>query len=113
MPMPNIEDFTPMLDRACADIVGETVAYSADGGAFVSLQAHVLYRDATTTIEIAQAIEQDVSVAMLKVDVPVKPGKASRIRFGKLPGRTFRIINVRTDDAGTEWNFEVKDVSNA
>lgn len=113
MPLPNIEDWTPMLDRLCADVVGETISYSLDGSVFEPVKAHVDYKDAIKAMEMAQAIEQDIAIAFLKVDVMAKPTGKARIRLSKAPGRLFRPINVRSDAAGTEWNFEVEDVPNA
>ncbi|CDO34049.1 hypothetical protein [Novosphingobium sp. KN65.2] len=112
MALPNLEDLTADLDRKCADMLGETIQYKAVGEAsFSEKKAHVDYRDALKAIEIAEVVAQNITVAALKADVSVKPTGACRIALSKLPGRTFKPINVRSDGAGTEWNFELADVS--
>jgi len=108
MTRPTLDALTPALDRTCADILGDTIQYAADGTMFAARQAYVDYRDAVKAFEAAQVIEQDVTVAgLLKADVPARPTSAARITLTRLPGLTFRPINVRTDAAGTGWEFEV------
>jgi len=111
MPIPNLEDFTADLDRRCAVMLGEAMPYQAAGATgFTNVQAHVDYRDALKALEVGDAIAQDIAVAVLKVDVPAKPDAKVRLKLSKLPGRLFRPANVRSDAAGTEWIFELKDV---
>lgn len=114
MARPTLDDLTADLDRNCADILGDTIEYAADGSAFAERQAYVDYRDAARPLEGAQAIAQDIEVSgLLKADEPEKPGGSARIRLARRPGKTYRPVNVRTDEAGTGWEFEVKEVAGA
>jgi hypothetical protein len=45
------------------------------------------------------------------VDVPAKPGRGVTLELPKVPNRTFRPVNVRRDQMGTSWAFELKDVN--
>ncbi len=109
-----LDDLTPRLDRICLDRLGDLIQYAAGGAAFEAQRAYVNYRDAEKAFEGAQAIEQDITVSgLLKIDVPARPSKASRVRLARRPGKTFQPINVRTDESGTGWEFEVKEVVSA
>lgn len=114
MTRPTLDDLTPALDRSCADILGDTVSYAADGSTFANVQAYVDYRDAVKAFEAAQVVEQGITVSgMLKADVPDEPTGTARLTLARLPGLTFKPIGVRTDEAGTGWEFEVKQVASA
>lgn len=114
MARPTLDDLTPALDRACADELGDTIEYAADGATFEDQQAFVDYRDVSQAFEGAEAITQDISVTgLLKADVPTKPTSAVRIRLARRAGKTFKPISVRTDESGTGWEFEVKEVPSA
>lgn len=114
MARPTLDDLTPDLDRTCADLLGDTIEYAANGSTFVEVQAYVNYRDAMTDIAGAEAIEQDISVTgLLKADVATKPPGTARIRLARRAGKTYRPRNVRTDDSGTGWEFEVVEVTSA
>lgn len=112
MALPNIEDYDAILDRTCADVVGDTISYKAVGAAgYSDKQAHVDYRDGEVTLGSTEAIEQNISIEIMKSDVPAKPTKAVRIQLPKVPGATFAPINVRTGSSGTHWVFELKGVA--
>lgn len=111
MAIPNLDDFTDALDERCRDYLGETISYAADGVSFASLKAHVDYRDGLKALEIATVIEQEITVSLMKSDVAAKPGSSVRLRLAKLTGMTLRPRNVRSDESGTHWEFEVMKVS--
>ena len=71
------------------------------------MRAHVDYRDAVKPLEGADAIAQDITVAILKSDLAAMPGNTARIQLARYAGATFRPINVRSDESGTHWEFEV------
>lgn len=111
MVRPTLNDMTPVIDRNCADVLGDTVRYAADGTLFESAQAFVDYRDADKAFDAGQVISQDIAVSgMLKADVPTKPSGIGLITFARLPGLIFKPINARSDRSGTGWDFEVKQV---
>jgi hypothetical protein len=110
MAIPNIEDFTALLDERARDYLGETIEYAANGVTFADIKGHVDYRDMVKAMEISQAIAQDITVAMLMSDVPVKPSATVRLRLAKRAGKDFKPLNVRSDESGTHWEFEVQEV---
>lgn len=112
MPLPTLETLTAGLDRACAQVLGDTIQYRAAGGEYAPIKAHVNYRDMAQAFEAAQAIAQDIMVTLPKTDVPAKPGAADRLTLPRVPGATFKPINVRSDESGTHWEFEVVKVAN-
>lgn len=106
-----LDDLTATLDRRCADLLGDTIEYAADGSTFVEVQAYVDYRDGVVELAGAEAVAQDIVVTgLLKADVPTEPSKNARIRLPRRPGQTWRPIDVRTDESGTGWDFELAEV---
>lgn len=105
-----MSDLMAGVHRTTIDKIGEAIEYAANGVTFVEKKAFVDYRDAVKQFEVSSAIEQDIMVRVLKVDVPVKPGPSVRIRLGKLAGKTFKPINPRSNKRGTHWEFEVQEV---
>ena len=111
MARPSLDDLTADLDRVTTDLLGETILYAADGSTYAGVKAFVNYRDSEKQFEAAEAISQDMTVSgVLKVDVPTKPTTAARITLPRRSGKTYRPSNVRTDDEGTGWEFELKAV---
>ena len=100
-----------MLDRTCVDVLGDTIQYrAATAPAYATLSAYVDYADKPRAIERMEAIDQDIRIELLKDDVPAKPGNLVRIQLPLLPGRTFKPINVGSDESGSHWAFDLKDV---
>lgn len=108
MPLPNLDDWTDRLDERCRDYLGETIQYAASGTIYVPEKAHVDYRDMAQQMQVGEAIAQDISVSLMKSDVPAKPRANTRLQLSKRPGKTYRPINVRSDESGTHWEFEVQ-----
>ena len=115
MPLPNLESLEAGLDRACADVLGDTISYKAVGQAdFALIKAHLDYREIAEGLSSSiEVIAQDMRVSMLRADVPVRPGSGVRIRLPKVPDRTFKPIAARLGESGTHWEFELKDVPDA
>lgn len=110
-PPRTLEDFDAADNAACETLVGDTISYRpAGGGAFVSLKGYVDYADALRSIETGQVIEQDISVELRKSLATERPSTNTRLRLAKLPGKTFRPINVRSSSDGDHWLFEVQQV---
>lgn len=107
MPFPSLESLSPMLDRLTMDALGDTIQYRPANDVWRPVKAEVDYRDAVKAFEQTQVIEQDITVKLLKVDVPAKPDANVRLQFPLLPELTFRPLNPRSTDGGTEWEFEV------
>lgn len=107
MAIPNLNDWTATLDEVCRDYLGETIQYKPAGGSFGDVTAHVDYRDMIKAFEAGQAVAQDIGLSLMKADVPAKPTRDCRVQLARLPGLTFRPINVRSDESGTHWECEV------
>lgn len=112
MAYPNIEDYDADLDRICAEVLGDTIAFKAAAlGSYSNVQAHVDYRDGEVSIGNSEAIAQDITVEIPKVFLAAKPGNASRIQLPKIVGKTFKPIRVRNSASGTSWAFELAEVA--
>ncbi|MGF7152618.1 hypothetical protein [Novosphingobium gossypii] len=112
MPLPRLEDMDRILDRITTDALGDTIRYRPAGEpAYGTLSADVNYVDGELPFDGGQVIAQDVTVSVLMVDVPAKPGRGVRLQLPKVTARTFHPINVRRDRMGTSWMFELKDVN--
>lgn len=112
MALPNLDDLTGALDRACMDGLGSLIQYKAAvAPTYAAVRAHADYRDKAKAFEAAQVIEQDMTFSVLMDDVPAKPAPAVRIQLAKVPGKTFRPENVRRDESCTHWEFELREVA--
>lgn len=114
MAIPTLESLTGALDRACVDVLGDTIQYRAAGAsAYLPVKAHVDYRDMLKSFEGSAAIAQDITVSIPKSDLPAKPSSGVRIQLSLLPGQTFKPISPRNDQSGTHWEFDLQDVIHA
>jgi len=105
---PRLEDVeAELLNEPCMAALGDAVRYKPAAGAFTDFSAYVDYGEALRDLETGKAIEQDITVQILKSDVPVKPNSQCRITLGRVPDQTFKPINVRSDRSGAHWEFEV------
>jgi hypothetical protein len=111
MPMPRLEDLDRILDRTTTDVLGDRIVYRPAGAPlYASLSAIVDYRDGQVPFGGGEVVAQDIKVNVLIVDTPTRPSKDVRLQLPKIAGRTFRPINVRRDEPGTGWEFELQDV---
>lgn len=114
MAIPNLEDWTDTLDEACRDYLAATIQYKTSvAGTFADLKAHVDYRDQAKVFGNTEVYPQDIMLSVLKSDVAAKPNGNCRCQLPRLSGVTLKPINVRSDDSGTHWEFEVQEVSDA
>jgi len=105
---PRLEDMQDDdLDEVCMSALGDSIQYKVEGGAYAPFSAYVDYGEALRDIETGKAIEQDITVQMLKSDLAARPRGADRLTLGRLAGRTFKPVNIRSDRSGTHWEFEV------
>lgn len=112
MAYPNIEDFDADLGRICADVLGDTIQFKATTvSSYANVKAHVDYRDGDVSIGNSEAIAQDITIEIEKVDIAAKPTGTARIRLPKMPGQTFRPIRVGNNASGTGWTFSLVEVA--
>lgn len=95
------------LDAPCMAALGDSIRYMAVGGSFVAMLAYVDHAEGSRPLGTGEVIEQDMSVQVLRSDVPVRPSSACRVTVGKVPGKTFKPVNVRRDTTGQFWEFEL------
>lgn len=110
MPLPTLESLEGRMDDACMSILGDSIAYTPVAGAVVT-RGYVDYRDALREIETGQVIAQDITVGILIAAAPARPTTPCRITLAKAPGFTFKPVNVRRDQSGTHWEFELDKVN--
>lgn len=111
MPLPRLQDVDATLDWVCANVLGDLILIWLAGATDpLERPAHVYYADKLRSIEGVEAVDQNIRLELRKADAPMKPGKLMRIQLPLLPDRLFMPINVGTDDSGTHWLFDLKDV---
>lgn len=91
--------------------LGESIAYKAPGGDYLPIRGYVDFGEQTRNLQTNQVIAQDITVEVLHADVPVRPNSQCLVTIVKLPGKTYRPVNVRNSDDGDHWLFEVEQVS--
>lgn len=95
------------LDPQCMAALGDSVSYQPQGGGATPLKAYVDFGEALRDIETGTIVDQEISVEMRMADVPVRPNSACRLTFARIPGVTFKPINVMIGSSGTHWKFGV------
>lgn len=112
MTLPNLESLDAQLDSTCSTVLGDLIAYTpASIGGTLDLKAFVDHRDANRAFESAAVISQEMSVQLLSILIPGKPVDADRITIPKLGTQRFKPMNVRRDESGNYWEFELKAVN--
>lgn len=111
MPRPNIDDWMSLLDETCRDVLADTIRYRPRNGAYGDVRAYVDYGEEAERFETAALMVQSITVSLMKTDVPAKPGSSCRVMLAREPGKTFAPVNVRPDEAGTHWAFELEQTS--
>lgn len=106
--MISLEDLqSEYLDTPLMEVLGDTINYKAIGGVWKAMKAYVDHADALRSLDAAQVISQDVSLQVLKSQVPARPAAGVLIKLPKVPGKTFKPVNVRSDTSGDYWEFEL------
>jgi hypothetical protein len=107
----SLEDLEPEMDVLCMSILGDRITYRPVSGPTLSLKAYVNYEDVARSLDIGRAIEQAMTVELLRSDAPVRPADGCRITLARLPGKTYKPVNVTLGVSGTHWVFELKAVN--
>lgn len=110
MALPDLESFDAKLNETCSALLGDTIKYTPAGGSEGDLKVFANHRDGEVAFESVQVIEQDMSIQVLASLVPEKPGSEVRIQLPKIGDQLFKPVNVRRDDSGDHWEFELKAV---
>lgn len=103
MALPTLSGFTATLDGMTVGLLGDPLTYDGD-----TIKGFIDHEEMNRGG--IGAIEQDMSVQIMRSDVPTRPGSTNRITLPKLPGKTFKPVNVRMDDGATWWVFDLKEV---
>lgn len=107
-----MEDFEGAMDRMCIDTLGDSIEYKEAGASgYAAVRGYVEHSEAVRDLQTGMIIEQDITVELLRADVPARPSGAARVRLPKIAGKTFRPVNVRLGESGTHWLFELEAVS--
>jgi hypothetical protein len=111
MPLPTLESLDAQLDSTCSAVLGDTISYTpVSTGIALELKVFGDFRDAQRAFEGAEVIGQEMNVQVLASLVPAKPNNADRITIPKFGAQKYRPMNVRRDESGNYWEFELKAV---
>lgn len=99
------------LDAPCMAGLGDSITYKAVVGGWNPFLAYVDFAEGQRGMSVSDAVSQDISVQIMRSDIPVRPSDACRIKFGKIPGKIYKPVNVRLSTSGTYWEFEVVKVN--
>lgn len=108
---PRLEDLQVPIAAGCMERLGDSIAYKAPGGSYVPIRGYVDFGEAARDLETGQIIAQDITVEVTHAAVAVRPTALARVTIDKLPGLTFKPVNVRNSNDGDHWIFEVEKVS--
>ena len=109
--MPSIlETSTPELDATVVEVLGDTFTYTPAGGSPRARNGFVEYDETRAQGGSAASIAQVMTIEVRRVDIPIRPDAHCRITLPKIPGREYHPINVRLDQSGDWWVFDLKEV---
>ena len=109
--MSTLEDLEAGMDAACMAALGDSITFRPAGGSVLPLSAYVDFEELARSLDGGQAIEQAMTVQILCSDLPARPTGSDRVTLGKVPGKTFKPINVTRDKSGTHWAFDLQAVN--
>lgn len=111
MTFPALEDLEgEWLDRPCMDALGDSIEFQLAGGSFAPLKAFGDFAEALRDMSTGTVIDQDITLQVLIGDLPRRPFGSDRVRVARVPGATFKPTNVRRDQSGKHWEFELEKV---
>jgi hypothetical protein len=105
-----LEDHAPQADALARTILGHTITVTHAGRTF-PVQAHGSYEDGAIQTGFSGGIQQEIELMILQADMPTMPNNTTRIRTDRRPGLIFQPTNVRSDDTGRHWLFNLKQVA--
>jgi hypothetical protein len=108
---PTLEEATAGLDSSTVAFLGDPFSYKPAGGAYGAVNGFVGHEEVRQDFGGSAAVVQGVTVELFKADAPLKPGVGSRVKLPKYPGQIFQPTNIRLNEAGTGWKFELKTVA--
>ena len=111
MNRPRLADIEQSMNIQCRDILGHAIFYTPVGRPRRSVSVQANYEDGEMTGGFSAAIEQRIEIMMLKQDAPIKPGRGVSVTLPRYPGKTFEPIDVRNDETGLNWLFNLKAVA--
>ena len=111
MPLPDLEGaLTDRVFSTCDRMLGDTMTIVPPSGPPVTLKGHGEFRDKRKDFGMSAATVQDMQFDIDKAAVSGKPDATWLVTFPKIPGKSYHPIDVRTDDSGHRWEFNVKTV---
>lgn len=105
MPLPSLATWGPRADAVAQGVLTHTIFI--DGK---PVEAQGTYAEQTVSTGFSSALQQESELLIWKSAWPTKPNSSNRIISPKAPGLIFQPIEVRTDDEGTHWIFQLKKV---
>lgn len=112
MTFPRLEDIEDsFLNRKVMDSLGDSISYKPLGGSYAPIRGYVDFGEQERDLETGKIIAQEISVEVMRADVPVRPSATSRLTITQYGAQIFRPVNVRLSEDGRHWLFEVEKVS--
>lgn len=112
MTFPALEDLEDeFLNRACMDVLGDSIEFKLAGGSFVAMKAYGEFAEALRDISSGSVISQDITLQILAEDLPRRPIGSDRVRVTRLGATIYSPVNVRRAQDGKHWEFEVVKVN--
>jgi hypothetical protein len=109
--MKALEEMTPALNAMARTVLGHTIQYHTGNGAWKSFKVQGNYEDGNISTGYSAAIEQEIELMLLKVDVSGRPASTWRFKLPRVPNVLFAPVNVQNDETAEHWLFNVKKVA--
>lgn len=107
MTIGSLNSETDALNRQCIEELGDPITYKPSGGTARQIYAYVDHSDGMESWGGVQGISQDISVEVLKADVPTVT-TADEITLPQL-GQTFNPVGKpRNNRDGRHWHISLQ-----
>lgn len=107
-----LSDVESNVNSEANAFLGHTIKYKAKGeSVFSDLTIQADYEPEQIAGTSSVAIDLDVLVLLPKVSLPIKPSREDRVMLPRIENKTYHPTNIKSDETGFNWLFNLKLVS--
>lgn len=110
MALKTLSEMMPSVAATARTVLGHDVLYTPAGGAAQTIKTQGDYSPNMLNGEVSVGIDQDIELMVLKTDLAAMPADGDRITLPRVPGKTFKPVNVHHDETAEHWLFNLKRV---
>ena len=111
MALKTLSEMMPSVAATARNVLGHDILYTPTGtSTALPIKAQGDYSPNMLNGEVSVGIDQDIELMVLKTDLAAMPADGDRITLPRVPGKTFKPVNVHHDETAEHWLFNLKRV---